>query len=151
MDHDQPNPFQVLGLPTGATSAEIVSRGRDLSDLAASEEQRRLCRWAVEQLLSTPQTRREYELFEMPGTLYRDPDWEHFVLTHRHYPVNLRAWLEKSPPPTLEDFNLAAVVALVLEGLLIAPEVDLTAAVALCPFAPDSGPPPLEVRHVIFG
>src|SRR5439155_1678286 len=57
IEHDKPNPFVVLGLPTDASEAEIAERAQELSDLAPTDEARRLHRWAREQVITRPRTR----------------------------------------------------------------------------------------------
>ncbi len=149
--NDKPNPFQVLGLPTDASNDDIVSRSQELSDLAASEEERLLVRWAVEQLITHPFTRLEYELFEIPGARYEDEEWEELVRKNRRNPVDLEALRGDASPPRLEDFDLAALLALLLDALLEAPPIDIRPALEAPPAAPDAGAPPLEVAHVVFG
>lgn len=148
---NKPNPFKVLELPRQASNEDIVCRGRELSELATSDEQRLLYRWAVEQLITNPLTRLEHELFEVPGAQYEDPEWDHFLRRHQRNPVNLTALAQKSPPPTLTDFNLALLIQWFLDELLNLPQADLGKALEHLPFSLDCGPPPLEVRHVIFG
>lgn len=148
---DKPNPFQVLGLPTNATNEEIVYRGEELNVLAGTEEQRLLYRWAIEQLLTKPLTRLEHELLEVPGASYEDREWEVFQRAHRRNPVDLAALTREAPPPSLEDFDFAALIRLLLSEQLRAPEANIRAAIENSPFQPDCGPPPLEVRDVIFG
>ena len=67
IESNKPNPFQVLGLPTNATMKQVVERGQEVDEDAKTEEERQLCRWAVEQLRTNPHTRLEYELFELPA------------------------------------------------------------------------------------
>lgn len=148
---NKPNPFKVLELPRHASNEDIVCRGRELSELATSDEQRLLCRWAVEQLITKPLTRLEHELFEVPGAQYQDPEWDRFLRRHRRNPVDLTALAQNSPSPTLRDFNLALLIQWFLEGLLALPRADLGKALEHLPVSLDCGPPPLEVRHVIFG
>ena len=148
---DKPNPFQVLGLPADATNEDIVTRGQELCELAETEDRRLLCRWAIEQLITKSSTRLEYELFEVPGAQYEDLDAEPFYRRNRRNPVDLGALARAAPPPCLEDFNLATLIGMLLDGLLKVPETDLQAIVDSCPFDAGYGPPPLEVRDVIFG
>lgn len=148
---NKPNPFQVLGLPVDATKKEIKERGEELSDLAETDELRLLYRWAVEQLFTNPRTRLEYELFEIPNAQYEDQQWEDFARAHRKNPVNLAVLVKSAPPARLEDFDLAALIRLFLDGVLTIPEADISVAIDGSPFLPGYGPPPLEVRDVIFG
>ncbi len=148
---DKPNPFQVLELPTDATNADIVARGQELCDLAETDEQRLLYRWAMEELITHPFTRLEYELFEIPDAEYENLDWDRFARKHRRNPVDLAALAREASPPGLDDFDLAALMQLLLDGLLTVPEADVRAALENSPFEAGCGPPPLEVRDVIFG
>lgn len=151
IETDKPNPFQILELPTNATRNQIAERGGEKCDLAETNEQRLLYRWAMEQLITNPDTRLEYELFEMPDTEYKDEEWERFVKAHRRNPVDLAALIKEIPPPRLEDFDLAALIQIILDGILIVPEADIKIAVDNSPFRAGIGVPPLEVRDVIFG
>lgn len=148
---DKPNPFRVLALATDATTEDIVARGQELSHLAESDEERVLCRWAMEQLITHPMTRLEWELFEVPGAQYRDEAWERFVRTHRRSPVDLAALGREAPPPRLEDFDLAALARLLAESLIAAEPVDLACLVDRAPVTFEIGPPPVEVGDVAFG
>lgn len=148
---DKPNPFQTLNLPTDATSAEIVDRVNERMETADDESQRQLYRAAgQEQLLQHPLTRVAYELLEVPGARYRDPEWEQFVRRSQKTPIKLADLARECPPPGLNDFDFAALIELALLGLLVVPEPDIAAAVEFNPFSPHCGPP-LEVRDVIFG
>jgi hypothetical protein len=148
---DKPNPFFVLQLPTDAGNEDIVARGQQLSDLAESEEQRVLCRWAMEQLITHPAMRLEWELFEVPGTAYRDDGWERFVRGHRRSPVDQAALTRDAEPLRLEDFDLAALARLVADALLVPPALDIDPIVQAPPVTFELGPPPVEVKDVIFG
>jgi hypothetical protein len=148
-DH-KPNPFQVLGLPTTATKAEIVTRGEELCATSEPDEQL-LCRWAIEQLITHPFTRLEYELAEVPDTHYEDEAWNAFMRKHKRNPMKRANNIEEVAPLCLADFNLTALLQLVLEDLLIVPEVNVTSASLDSPFLPDHNAPPLEVQDVIFG
>ena len=68
------NPFKVLGLPTKATKTEVVEHTNVLSDLAETDEERILYREAVQEVLTHPDTRLQYELFEIPDARYEDED-----------------------------------------------------------------------------
>ena len=148
---DKPNPFQVLGLPADATKADIVACGEELCDLAETEDLRLLYRWAMDQLLTNPRTRLQYELFEIPNAQYEDQAWKDFARKYGRKPVDLTALVKEASPARLEHFDLSALIQLVLDGLLTIPEADLTAVLDSSPFLPGYGPPPLEVRDVIFG
>jgi hypothetical protein len=145
----KPSPFEILGLPVDATNAEIVEREDDASAQRTDQEEL-LCRMASHDLLTHALTRVVYELFEIPGAQYRDPGWERFVKLHEKSPVNLKELARTSRLPRLEDFNLAAVVGLALDGLLRVPEADIAPAIEHNPFTAECNPP-LEVRDVIFG
>jgi hypothetical protein len=151
IDPDKPNPFQILGLSTDATNEEIVSRGQELDIIAETDDQRLLYRWAIEQLLTRPLTRLEYELFEVPDARYEDPEWEAFARAHRRNPVDLASLVKDARSPTLDDFDLAALFGLLLRDMLAVGEADIRTAVEGSPFQPGYGPPPLEVKDVIFG
>ena len=148
---DKPNPFQTLSLPVDATSAEIVEKVNERMETADDEDQRQLYRAAgQEQLLQHPLTRVAYELLEVPGARYRDPEWEQFVRKNQKNPIKVADLARECPPPGLNDFDFAALIELALKGLLLVPEADIAAAVEHNPFSPQCGPP-LEVRDVIFG
>jgi hypothetical protein len=147
---DKPNPFQVLGLPTSASKKDIVDRGQELYDTAESEEQRQLYRWAKEQLLTNQHTRLLYELFELPDTRYEDLEWEEFVRMYRRNPLHLDALIKDTLPIGLEDFDITALIRLLLQGMFTMPEIDIDDILKESPFVPRSKPP-LEVRDVIFG
>ena len=146
ISEDKPNPFQILGLPADATKADIVARGQELYDTAETDEQRQLYRWAKEQLLTNPRTRLAYELFELPDTQYENLEWENFIRTHKRRPVRP----ETVSSPGIEDFDVGALLQLLLQDMLAVPEADITAAIHAVPFALKRKPP-LEVRDVIFG
>jgi hypothetical protein len=148
---DKPNPFQVLELRVDATNAEIVERLNERMETADNEAQRQMYRSAAqEQLLQHPMSRVAYELFEVPGAEYLDQEWERFERAHRKNPVNLTELAKECPPPELKDFNLPAVIAIALDGLLTVPDASIAAAIEHNPFSPHCGSP-LEVRDVIFG
>jgi hypothetical protein len=149
--NDKPNPFQVLQLSADATNAEIVERGKDLNDGAVTKEEAQLYRWAMEQLITHPMTRLAYELLEMPGAQYGDDDWERFAKLNKKAPIDLAAMARASATPGLADFNLAALIELLLDGLLKIEPADVRVAVEHAPFVPSGGLPPVEVRDVIFG
>ena len=151
IESDKPNPFQVLGLPTNATMKEVVERGQEVDQEAETEEARLLCRWAVEQLRTNPHTRLEYELFEIPATQYEDQEWDNFARANKINPVNLASLAREAAPARLEDFNLHSLIELLLDGLLTIPVADIALIADSSPFLPGYGPPPLEVRDVIFG
>ena len=150
-NYDKLNPFQILKLPTYASYREIVERGQELSDLAESEEQRLLYRWAINELTLKPMTRLKYELTELPGTQYEDDNWERFLRLNRKNPVNIHTLVQNTSVPEIADINISAIVHLILKRMLQSPEVEVSQIITHCPFNPKIGHPPLEVRDVIFG
>lgn len=147
------NPFKVLELPTNATKSEIVEHATMLVDLAETDEERVAYREALQELITNPSVRLQYELFEIPDTRYEDEDkgWDDFVSTYGGEPVDLNELVKETPPINLEDFDLAALIRLVLDGRLSISEADIRTAIDNSPFLPGYGPPPLEVQDVIFG
>jgi len=150
---DQPprNPFHVLGLPTGATTEEVVERGAEAAELAATDAERHAAVEAQRALITHPAVRRRHELLEVPGTEYRDRDGEAFDHAHRRPPVNFAALAEGRVPLRRDDFDVAAVLGLALDDLLTPPVPDVGTAVAAPPIPPGWDAPPIEVRHVLFG
>ncbi|MZD05941.1 hypothetical protein GTW43_12710 [Streptomyces sp. SID5785] len=96
----RPNPFHVLGLPSGADEQTIVERAEDGIRTASGEQERALYDWAMRELIGHPRTRQRHVLTEPPGTGYRDRDWETFVRRHRGNPADLRA--HRLGPDTLD-------------------------------------------------
>ena len=148
---DKPNPFEVLAVPVTATDAEIAASAQELGDLAETEEDRQLYRWAREQLATHPRTRREYTIFEVPGAIYDEPGWSAFEQRHRRPPVNVRGLAGEAVALTVEDFDLVALVGLLIDGLLDVPAPDLARPLAAPPVPFGPGWFPLEIRDVIFG
>lgn len=142
------NPFMILELPTVAGKAAIAARAQELSEVDG--EARLLVRWAVDQLLTSASARLRHELAEVPGAIYRDPEWLTFERRHRRRPPDAAALAAASPPPGLADVDLQALLDLLLEGLLELPLPDLEPALRAAPFAPGCGDSPLEVNDVIF-
>ncbi len=148
---DKPNPFRVLELSADATNQEIVERGQELIDLAETEAQRRQYRWAMEQLITKPLTRLQYELYEFPDSEYKDDDWERFVRINKRNPINIHELAKEIPAPGIEDFDLSELIQLLIEGMLRIDRPDIQTALQNSPFKPGVGPAPLEVKNVIFG
>src|SRR5258708_6296479 len=123
-------------LPTNATLAEIVNQSEELHLLAKTSEEESLIRWAAEQLRTNQRTRLEYELFELPDTHYTDESWETFARQHRRRAIALPAEIQETPPPGLDDLNLAALTELLLENLLVSGEPDLEQAINGSPLVP---------------
>ena len=142
------NPFTLLELPTTADKAAIAARAQELSEVDG--EARLHVRWAVDQLLGSAATRLRHELFEVPGAVYRDPEWLGFERRHRKRPTAAATLAAASPPPRLADVDLPALLDLLLDGLLELPVPDLEAALRAAPFAPGCGASPLELSDVIF-
>jgi hypothetical protein len=145
------NPFEVLKLPTNATNSTIVETGKELFELAVTENERLKYRDAIQNLITNPAIRLEYELFEAPNVKYENSDWERFTRIHRKNPVNLSALISKTSPPTLQDFNLEQLIDMLLSGLLHAEKGDINIATDNSPFKIGGNVPPMEVRDVLFG
>lgn len=151
METDRPNPFFVLRLATNASKREIIEKAQELYDISASEEERQLYTWAKEQLITHPQKRLVYELFEYPDVRYDDQLFEQFVERYKNAPVpSAEQLLETATPLSLEHLNMVAVFQRLLQSLLEVPESEITTALAHIPF-PVEVRSPLEVRDVIFG
>lgn len=148
MDY-KPNPFTILGLPVDTDRGTIVEQGQQLSDIAATEEERDLHRWAVGELLHDQTTRRRHEILEAPGAAYRDGRWASFEKLYAN-PAD-RASLQGAGDLRPGDFDLAAIVGLILDASLVPPPVDAEAAVRHVPTSPELSDPPLEVADVLFG
>jgi len=95
---DKPNPFQVLRLPTSATTKAITERGDEQYIIAEPDDQL-LYRWAVEELITHPLTRLLHELYEAPDTDYEDQDWENFLRKYKRNPIK-RAGISKQVKDT---------------------------------------------------
>ncbi|WP_147339335.1 hypothetical protein [Actinomadura spongiicola] len=150
-DETWTNPFHVLGLPTDADRETIARRGRELSDLAATEEERTLCGWAMRELIGAPGVRLVHALTEAPGAAYRDEEWRDFARRHRRNPANVKALKESAGTLRDTDIDLPAVLDLILDWLLTPPTVDVAEALRHAPLPPGPGAPPLEVTDVLFG
>jgi hypothetical protein len=148
---EKPNPFKVLGLPVDAGNKTIVEKGRELRQFAESEEMSQQYRIAIESLITHPMTRLEYELFELPGTRYEDPEWERFARLFRRNPVSIDSLAGEAPPASIEDFNMEAIIGLLLDGMLAVDMAGVETAVEHLPYEAGNGSPPLGVRDVIFG
>lgn len=147
---DKPNPFLILRLATKATKREIIERAQELYDTAETEDEQQLYSWAKEQLLTNPQIRLMYELFEYPDTRYDDSGLELFAKKYKHVQFDLDKLTKDAPPINLEDLDMAAVFRQFLQSLLEVPEADITVALNDIPFSIEIEPP-LEVRDVVFG
>lgn len=144
------NPFHVLGLPFNADRETIAQRGQELADLAETDAERERCGWAMRELIGDRATRQLHELCEAPGAAYRDEQWADFDRRYRRNPVNADA-LAGAGALRATDFDLVAILDLLLDGLLTPPAVDVAAAVRNAPAAPELGLPLLEVTDVLFG
>ena len=147
---DGPNPFHVLRLPTDATKKKIVDRAGELRDLAGSDEEARLYREAVEQLITNPSGRLVFELLEIPDAVYEIPGWDRFARLHSR-PPRQGALAEESSPPGLGDYDVGVILSRLLEHLLESPIPTLEDIAGSTPFKITYGPSPLEVRDVIAG
>lgn len=145
------NPFHELGLPLDASADDVVSQGDERVDLADSDEERRDARRAVRELNTHPRDRARHELLEVPGTDYGNTDWDRFAHRNRRNPIDPAALAASGEPLRVSDFDLRAVLGLLLDDLLAPPDVDIEPAVRAAPRPLELGPPPLEVRDVIFG
>lgn len=145
------NPFHELGLPLDASAADVVHRGDELVVEAVSDDEARDARRAVQELNTHPRDRARYELLEVPDTDYGNTEWDRFARSNRKNPVDPAALAASGEPLQVNDFDLRAVLGLLLDDLLAAPDVDIEPAVRAAPRPLDFGPPPLEVRDVIFG
>lgn len=150
---DELNPFEIVGLPIDANDAAIIARGRTLLQTAESDEQKQLYRRAIDELTTRASTRLRYELFEVPDTQYEAEReaWSAFARRHKINPVRRTALAKETPALGLEDFNLEALLGLLLDGFLTVSAADITSAIQESPFAREAITPPLEVRDVIFG
>lgn len=144
------NPFHALGLPTDADNDSINKRGKELAELAESEELRQLYGQAARELLRDPLARRLHEVLEAPKAAYRDEMWEDFERQHKRNPANLDT-LRDAGPLRASDIDLAAVIDRILDEWLAVPDVDVIACVRNAPVAPGVGRVPLEVADVLFG
>jgi hypothetical protein len=148
---EKPNPFRVLKLPTDSTNKDIVAQGKELRETAETKGQELLYRTAIEEIITNPITRLEYELFEVPGANYDNSDWERFARVHKRNPIDLSALANEVSPPGILDFNLEALINMLLDGILTVQRADIRIAVENSPFKVGYGLPPMGVRDVIFG
>lgn len=144
------NPFHLLGVSADASPKEITRRGRELSNTAETDAERQRYNRAVRELVSDPDAHRRHELLEAPGAGYRDDEWARFGRRYRRNPANLEA-LAAAGPLRAADFDAAAIIALLVDALLVAPSVDLATGVRDAPYAPELGDSPVEVPDVLFG
>jgi hypothetical protein len=147
----QRNPFHELGLAVDASDADVVNRGQERIELAATDDEAQDARRAMQELTTHPRERARHELLEAPGTDYRDNAWDRFARRNRKNPVDLRALTAGAQPLRVADFDLGGVIGLLLDDLLTPPSVDIGPAVLGAPEPPAFGPPPIEVNDVIFG
>ncbi|MBT2207928.1 MULTISPECIES: hypothetical protein [Actinomadura] len=144
------NPFHALGLPVDADRELIVERGQEMADLATSDEERDVYRWAVGELIHDEAARRVHAILEVPGTDYDDDRWARFERRHRASPVDPAA-LRAAGRPSPEVFDIPQIIDVVLDWMLTPPEVDVDEAVRHVPVRPRLDEPPLEVSDVLFG
>jgi hypothetical protein len=145
------NPFHVLALPTDATTADIVDRGEELTELARTDEERHAAIEAQRELITHPATRLLHEVLEVPDASYRERDRAAFERRNKRNPVDLTALAAGANPLRRTDFNVHAVIGFLLDDLLRPPPVDVRRAVENPPVPPEVGAPPIEVRDVLFG
>lgn len=141
---DNLNPFQLLGLPTTATNADIVARGQELSVGSEQHEQMQI-QQAIEALITHPMTRLEHELFEAPDTQYEEQTLERFLRVFNRNPLRL----PKASAPTLEPAQIEALIQLLLDRVLTISQLDPEAVLYDPPFTLNLNPP-VGVRDVIF-
>jgi hypothetical protein len=145
------NPFHLLGLPVSASTETIVERAEELCTIAQSDAERAAFNDARLELIREPLSRARHALLEMPGTDYRDEQWSDFERRYRRPPVNARELRARGRPLTADDFDLGAILDLLLDGLLTLEPLDVTPGLQDPPVRPGPGPVPLEVRDVLFG
>ncbi|WP_410597484.1 hypothetical protein [Amycolatopsis sp. lyj-23] len=145
------NPFHVLQLPADATGKEIVDRAAEAAELADTDAERHAIAEARRALITHPEVRLRHELLEVPGSGYLERDWEPFEHENRRNPVDFSAMTEGAVPLRRADFDLRAILGLVLDEVLALPEPDVAAALTDPPVRPVWDAPPIEVRHVLFG
>ncbi len=147
----RPNPFSVLKLPTESLNRDIVEKGQELSDLAESDTEKMLCRWAMERLLTNPSERLLYELFEIPGTRYENENWERFERRFRRNPLDRSVLLKDTIQPAISDINISSLISLIVRGLIPKEKSDAAIAIKGSPFRAGSDNSPIEVQDAIFG
>jgi hypothetical protein len=145
------NPFHELRLALDASADDVVRAGEERVDLAENPDEARDARRAVQELNTHPRDRARHELLEVPDADYGDGEWERFARRNRRNPVDLTALAASGQPLQVNDFDLRAVLGLLLDDLLAPPDVDVEPAVRAAPAPITLGPPPLEVRDVVFG
>jgi hypothetical protein len=145
------NPFHELGLPVDTSVADVVRKGQELVELAATDEEARNARWAMRELTTHPRDRARHELLEVPDTNYQDDVWDRFERRHRRNPVDLDALARDAQPLRSTDFDVRAILGLLLDDLLAPPAADIDLAVRNAPQPQPFGPSPIEVSDVIFG
>nr|BBH86926.1 hypothetical protein KTC_16770 [Thermosporothrix sp. COM3] len=148
-DQEKPNPFCVLRLPTGSTLAEIVARGEDLHQIAENKEQAMLIHWATEQLKSNPETRLEYELFELPDTRYENEEWENFARKQRRKPITLAALAKESQPTPTQQVNMPVLLQSLLKLAQKVEKADIESVLDHAPCVPECTTPAMEEWNVI--
>jgi hypothetical protein len=147
----KPNPFHVLGLPVDATDEEIVERAHELSELAETDDERLRVLDAQRELITHRSRRLLHQVLEVPRAHYRDRDWDEFAHRNKRDPVDRNALAESAKPLRREDFDVRAVLGLVLDELLRPPPLDIRPALSNPPVLPDRGAPPIEVSDVVLG
>lgn len=129
------NPFHLLGLPTDADNETVSARTEELLSTAAGpDEQRALLNQARQALLND---RPLQTLLEVPGTDYRDEEWDRLIRLTRRPPAVLEGI--ETALPRRDDFRLDALLELVLHTQLGIADDD------------GAGTPVEEITHVLFG
>lgn len=154
----RPNPFHVLGLPVDASDAEIVERGQEGTELAGTEEERKLYDWAMRELIGHPDTRRRHAVTEAPDTDYRDERWKDFARLNGRNPANTRALTEAGSggaPLKPSDIDWAALLGQLAAGLgeagAEAEARQIRAALEQPPVQHGNAVRTVEVSDVLFG
>ena len=101
------NPYEVLGLPPGASEADVVRQGARLAQQAGDDEVRE----AVRQLTAGAETRELFALLTPPGGGGVGPEVERFIAQHRRPPAGLPLNVPALDEAELRDLVRRAVAA----------------------------------------
>lgn len=145
------NPFHELGLPVGASNAQIVERAEELVQTCRDDTERDRIVHAKDELITHPLTRATHERTEPARTDYEQEErWSDFVHDNRRAPVSARG-LTAGAALTEADFDLAAAVR-VLTRWSVDAEFDSASPLTLeLPLTEADGVARVEVRDVLFG
>jgi hypothetical protein len=150
IEYGKKNPFQILGISTGASNRDVVSRADEAADEAGNPEGRQLVQWAREQISTHPDIRLAWELLEPPGATYDGSSrWQQFSERYRRPPTAPAGDSATALPQSAFDWS--ALLSLAVDGLLETEPPDLRPAVQQPPVTLNDLPPLLEVKHVLFG